>query len=140
MPSSCPNDDGTFHNFATPLHLQQAVRRAHEKGVLALISVGGWGWHTQFKAMAASPAKRAVFVRQLLTFISDYRLDGADIDWEYPDPGQSAQNFLALIKELRAGLPRNKLLTAAVAAAGKNADGIPAESFTLLDCEVLPNV
>jgi len=128
-----PNDDGTFHSFAARSHLRETVRRAHEKGVTVLISVGGWGWDAQFEAMAASPAKRAVFVRQLLAFIGDYHLDGADIDWEYPHPGQSAQNFLALIKELRAGLPLHKLLTAAVAALGKNADGIPEESIALLD-------
>jgi len=128
-----PNDDGTFRKFSAAAHLKETVRKASEAGVKVLISVGGWGWERQFEAMAEDSAKRAVFVRELLAFVKDHDLDGADIDWEYPRPGRSAQNFMALIKELRAGLPTHNLLTAAVAALGRNADGIPNESLTLLD-------
>jgi GH18 family chitinase len=64
--------------------------------------------------------------------VDEDQLDGADIDWEYPDAGKSSQNFLALIRELRAALP-NKLLTAAVVSYGDHGLGIPPESFDLLD-------
>ena len=128
-----PNDDGTFRKFSAASHLKETVRRAREAGVKVLISVGGWGWERQFEAMAEAPAKRAVFVRELLAFVKDHDLDGTDIDWEYPRPGGSAKNFLALMKELRVDLPTHKLLTAAVAALGKNADGIPDEALALLD-------
>ena len=64
---------------------------------------------------------------------TQYQFDGADIDWEYPDAGRSSQNFLALMQELRAALPKDKLLTAAVVALGEHGAGIPVEAFALMD-------
>jgi chitinase len=128
-----PNDDGTFKAFTGKSQLERVVSRAHEKDVKVLISVGGWGWDKEFASLAASSEKRAVFVRDLVQFVQDYHLDGADIDWEYPQTGIDSQNFLALITELRAALPKESLLTAAVAALGENADGISAEALALMD-------
>ncbi len=128
-----PNEDGTFRAFNNPSKLEQMVKRAHERGINALVSVGGWGWESQFEKMAARPERRAVFTQQLLKVIQTYQLDGADIDWEYPKPGQSAQNFLALMQELRAALPKQKLLSAAVVAFGEIGGGIPTDSFASMD-------
>jgi GH18 family chitinase len=127
-----PNADGTFVPVVNGWKLQKIVTEAHAAGVQVLISVGGWGWEKEFEALAADPASRAAFVQNLAAFVADYNLDGADIDWEYPQPGQSAQNFVALIEELRAALP-DKLLTTAVVAYGTNGDGVPAETFPLFD-------
>jgi len=69
----------------------------------------------------------------LKAFIDEYQLDGADIDWEYPDAGQSSQNFLALINELRTAMPDKLLTTAVVSHGDSNGLGIPAESFELFD-------
>ncbi len=82
--------------------------------------------------MAAKPESRSAFIQNLKAFVEEYQLDGADIDWEYPDAGESSQNFLALIKELRAALP-DKLLTTAVVSYGDNALGIHPESLELFD-------
>lgn len=128
-----PNSDGTFQNFPNIMKLQKTVEMAHEKGVKVLISVGGWGWDAQFEELAASFDRRTVFIRELLKFVQENNMDGADIDWEFPDPGQSSRNFLALITELRAALPKNKLLTAAVIATGEADGGIVAESFLSMD-------
>jgi GH18 family chitinase len=46
---------------------------------------------------------------------------------------ESRENFLALISELRASLPADKLLTIAAASKGRNGEGIPAASFQYLD-------
>ena len=127
-----PNEDGTFESLPNAWKLEQLVGRAHQNGVQVLISVGGWGWDDQFEAMAASPERRATFISQLVAFVQQYDLDGADIDWEFPDPGESAQNFLALMTELRQALPE-KLLTIAVVALGQTGTGVPQESFALLD-------
>jgi len=127
-----PNSDGTFENLPNAWKLEQLIAQAHEHGARVLISVGGWGWDDEFEAMAASPETRAVFVSALAAFVDEFGLDGADIDWEYPDAGQSAQNFLSLMGELRRALP-DRLLTIAVVAAGTTGEGIPPESFALLD-------
>ena len=128
-----PKEDGTFNPLLNDWKLKQIVENGHKHNVQVLISVGGWGWDQQFETMAANPESRSVFVHNLKAFVDEYQLDGADIDWEYPDVGQSSQNFLALIRELRAAMP-DKLLTTAVIAYGDDTGmGVPTESFELFD-------
>lgn len=129
-----PKPDGTLDFPANKWKLEQYVKVAHERGVQVLISVGGWGLDKEFEAFAASPDLRAKFVTSLMQYLDENNLDGVDMDWEYPTGGASSDNFLALMKELRVELDaRDKLLTAAVAAYGENAEGIPDETFALVD-------
>ena len=128
-----PHDDGSLQQVANPWKLQDYVERAHARGVAVLISVGGWGPDPQFEALAADPASRARFVDEVTAMVAEFGLDGADIDWEYPDPGASAENFVSLMTELRAALPIGKLLTAAVAAVGPGADGVKPAVFGSVD-------
>ncbi len=127
-----PNADGTFVTLPNAWKLDKIIDEAHVAGVAVLISVGGWGWDAEFEALAADPATRAVFIDNLKAFVEEHDLDGADIDWEYPDPGISAENFLLLIDELRTAMP-DKLLTTAVVNDGPTASGIDAHTFPLLD-------
>jgi chitinase len=128
-----PNADGTFARMANLWKLDEIAATGDAHGVDVLISVGGWGWDAQFESMAADPAARALFVSGLVEFVAAHNLDGADIDWEYPDPGTSSENFLALMQELREALPADKLLTAAVVALGDTGGGVPVEAFALMD-------
>ena len=127
-----PKGDGTFNTIGNAWKLQRIAKNAHAHGVKVLISVGGWGWEKQFAAVTATPELRSVFVRNLKSFVEGFQIDGADIDWEYPPAGQSAANFLLLIRELRVAMP-DRLLTAAVVSHGENAAGISPETFELLD-------
>jgi chitinase len=128
-----PNADGTFVPFNNAWKVKELVKRSHAHGVQVLISIGGWGWDSQFEEMAASPEKRTVFIREALKVVDEYGFDGLDIDWEYPDPGQSAQNYLALITELRAVLPGKLLTTAVISSGNETGLGVPAETFALFD-------
>jgi GH18 family chitinase len=129
-----PNDDGTFQPLTNGWKLKKIVEMGHTKGVETFISVGGWGWDEQFETMATDPNKRTVFVNNLVSMVNEYNLDGVDMDWEYPDPGPSSQNFLALMQELRAALPADKKLSTAVVAYGDdNGLGILPEIFDLVD-------
>lgn len=128
-----PRANGTLRPFGAPRHLQRTIELAHEAGARVLISVGGWGWDDEFEAMAASKETRARFIGLVDQFVVRYHLDGVDIDWEYPNAGDSAQNFLALIRELRQTLQKPLLLTTAVIARAGDADGILPEVFDLLD-------
>jgi len=127
-----PQADGTFNPILNKFNLHRIVTNGHTHNVKVLISVGGWGWDQQFETVAADPALRSAFVQNLKAFVDEYQLDGADIDWEYPDAGQSAQNFLALIQELHSAMP-DKELTTAVVAYGENGLGILPETFSLFD-------
>lgn len=127
-----PKANGTFNSIANGWQLKKIGAIAHQRDVKVLISVGGWGWDKEFETVAADPALRSAFVQNLKAFVDEYQLDGADIDWEYPDASQSAQNFLALIQELRSAMP-DKVLTTAVVSHGENGLGILPETFELFD-------
>ncbi|UCC52970.1 MAG: hypothetical protein JSV68_03200, partial [Anaerolineaceae bacterium] len=118
--------------LANEWKLEKIVDEAHQAEVQVLISVGGWGWDEAFESLAADPALRAIFVENLTAFVDEHDLDGADIDWEYPDSGQSAENFLSLTQELRQAMP-DKLLTTAVVSHGATGDGVASETFELFD-------
>jgi chitinase len=130
-----PNVDGTFEPMPNGWKLKEIVQRAHEQDVKVLISIGGWGWDAQFEEMAANPEYRATFVRESVAFMNEFELDGIDVDWEYPDAGQSAKNFSALMHELYAETaPNGKLLTSAVVALGDdNALGVQPDVFEIVD-------
>jgi GH18 family chitinase len=129
-----PNEDGTFAPMSNAWKLDAIVTSAHAQGTKVLISIGGWGWDPQFEALAADPAARARAIEFMVNFVEEKNLDGVDMDWEYPDAGESSQNFLKLMTELRAALPEGKLLTAAVVSGGDYyGAGIPVESFALMD-------
>jgi chitinase len=128
-----PKPDGTFEELEQPQKLKDLVTEAHNHGVKVLISIGGWGTDEQFETLAADPVSSAAFMQEALRFANDYNLDGIDIDWEYPDEGESSQNYLRLMQALRSALPEGKLLTSAVVSQGSLAEGIPAEVFPLVD-------
>jgi len=73
-----------------------------------LLSIGGWGAEG-FSDAAASAASRAKFADSAAQLLAAQRLDGVDIDWEYPalaDAGirsrpEDKQNFTALLQALR---------------------------------------
>ncbi len=129
-----PDADGTIVDIGQSQGLDMLAAVAHQHGVKVLISVGGWGYDARFERLAAGPATRSVFVGELLKFVNKYNLDGVDIDWEYPRPGASAQNYASLMHELGSLLhAEGKLLTAAVAALGSNADTILSPVFEDVD-------
>jgi chitinase len=75
-----------------------------------LVSVGGWLWSGRFSDAVLTPASRAKFIDSIADFVTRYKLDGLDIDWEYPAMEGAAgnvfrpedkQNFTLLVKELR---------------------------------------
>ena len=128
-----PQGDGSLLDIANPWKLEAYTEIAHANDVKVLISIGGWGGDAEFERLAASPTSRATFVSEVVALVDDFGLDGADVDWEYPDPGPSSEAYTALMTELRAALPAGTLLTAAVAAVSPGADGVAADVFEQVD-------
>jgi len=130
-----PNADGSLQTISNGWKLKELVNFAHENGVKVLVSVGGWGWDDEFESLAADATSRARFVDALDQFAEEYALDGIDIDWEYPGPGEaSAQSFVTLMTELKARFqPQGKLLTTAVVALGSHGEDILPEVFEIVD-------
>jgi GH18 family chitinase len=128
-----PMKNGELKPFGSSAQLRRVVARAAEADVKVLISVGGWGWDDEFEALASDNDRRARFVAGVVDFVLEYQLDGADIDWEYPDAGASSANFVSLMQELRNALPAGSLLTTAVVADAGNAAGIDPVVFEFVD-------
>lgn len=134
-----PLSDGSIKAIDNPSKLQTIVSKAHAQGTKVLIAVGGWSdggvpLDPTFEALAANATSRSRFVTACMNIVNQYGLDGVDIDWEYPDAGQSSSNFDQLMSALSAQLkPQGKLLTAAVIGNGTTGNGVSATVFSLVD-------
>jgi chitinase len=73
-----------------------------------MLSVGGWG-SGRFSEMAATAENRKKFARDCLRVVNEFKLDGIDIDWEYPTSNAAkissspddTQNYTLLMQEIR---------------------------------------
>lgn len=137
-----PTASGGLEPVANPAKLNSVVSQAHSQGVKVLIAIGGWdlgdggGNDSRFEVLASTAAGRNNFVNSVISFIQQYNLDGADIDWEFPDAvnGNPDPNFTALMSALSSALhSRGLLLTAAVNASAWAGAGISSEVFQHVD-------
>ncbi|WPV67923.1 glycosyl hydrolase family 18 protein [Chitinophaga sp. LS1] len=129
-----PTATGGLQSIDNPSKLQSLVSLAHANGVKVMISVGGWnnGDDSGFETLAGNSTYRSAFVTNIMNFVNQYNLDGADIDWEYPDAGTSANNYVSLMTALATSLhAQGKLLTAAVV--GTGGDGVLSSVFSQVD-------
>jgi chitinase len=131
-----PNSNGTLQGIPDTGKLSSLVSLGHSNNVKVSLAIGGWndGNDSAFEALAGNASTRTTFVNSVLNVVSQYNLDGVDIDWEYPDPGQSGDNFTALMQQLSTALHgRGKLLTAAVVSSGGTAAGVQNPVFGYVD-------
>lgn len=111
--------------------------REYNPSLGILLSLGGWG-AGGFSEAAATQEGRETFAQTAVNILKEFKLDGIDVDWEYPcyDVANIAaeptdkQNFTLLLKELRHALNkqgevdnRHYLLTIAVGADQYYIDG-----------------
>ncbi len=79
-----------------------------------LISVGGWSWSKNFSDAVLTEESREKFAASALAFMLKHKMDGIDLDWEYPGlPGdgnvhrpEDKENFTAILKLLREKLDK----------------------------------
>jgi hypothetical protein len=130
-----PRDDGSLEQIPEPQKLSDLISAAHIHGIKVSISVvdsrdEGNG---SLANLSSNPALINNFANNIANIVDQYNLDGVDIDWEYPHPGME-QNYVNMMKVLSETMhSRGKLLTAAVASEGDNADVIASEIFDYVD-------
>lgn len=124
---------------SNPGLLPEFVSMAHQNGVKALVSIGGWTGSRFWSSNVATASKRAAFVKTITDFAKKYNLDGVDFDWEYPNSQgigcnaislSDTANFLAFVQLLRAD-PAGKTLILSAATATvpfMDANGKPSTS------------
>ncbi len=116
-----------FKNDSSEIMLRMLVKEKRKHPHLkVMIACGGWGGSGGFSEMARSPEYRKKFVDSVVDFIKRNRLDGLDIDWEYPGMQgagnpyipEDKENFTALMCELREAMDligKDQILTFAAA-------------------------
>jgi len=83
------------------------IDQAHVWGVKVMPSIGGWSYSENFSEIAAYPERRARFASQCVFLLKNFKFDGIDIDWEFPNyaehKGQprDTANFTLLMKAIR---------------------------------------
>jgi len=94
---------------------------AHKVGVKVLLSLGGWGWDSQFASIASKPEAEERYLKAVMEIVDEYDYDGLDLDWEYPDTKNEIVGFERLARRFRGQLDalgqkknRPMLLTMAV--------------------------
>ena len=101
-----------------------------------MLSVGGWG-SGRFSEMASDDQRRLSFAQDCLKAVEEFGLDGIDIDWEYPTSDAAGissspddrENFNLLMRDLRAVLGEDRLLTLASSAYAEYIDFWACEKY-----------
>lgn len=97
------------------LHLSQLIALKEKNPSLKVIlSVGGWSWSGNFSDAALTEENRRLFVESALEILQEHKLDGLDIDWEYPGQigdnnvfrAEDKENYTLLLRDCREGLDR----------------------------------
>jgi len=102
----CANSRISFEHGEDLIYLERI--RAYNPDIRILFSVGGWG-SGGFSPMASTEQTRRLFAESCLDFALKHRLDGIDIDWEYPcldwadieASPHDKENFSLMLKEIR---------------------------------------
>jgi chitinase len=104
------NPDSTGR-FTEAKGIQAVVAKAHRNGVKVLMAIAGGNAPRYYRSLIA-PANRALFIANLIKFMTDHDFDGIDVDIE----GELITNdYEGFVIQLAAAVRPGKLLTAAVA-------------------------
>lgn len=117
------NDDASIEPPEDPAKLQQLIELAQEDGVKVLISFGGPNESdANFNTVAADSELTALFVDNVIAFIELYELDGADINWQFPEQGDEALLYKSLLKALSIQFNRKGKLLSITVVSGEDAN------------------
>lgn len=94
----------------------EAIEKMRSQHTIRIhIAVGGWGRCKGFAEATRTPESRAKMIENLLAICKQYKLDGIDYDWEFPENDQEYAQYSALLVETKAALrPLNLELSLAV--------------------------
>lgn len=79
---------------------------AGQHGVATMASYGGWTNSElgQFEDATATPERTEHIAQSMVDFMDRYGFDGVDVDWEYPEDAQAAEQFTQLLTDVRGKL------------------------------------
>ncbi|HTX18324.1 MAG TPA: glycosyl hydrolase family 18 protein [Bacteroidota bacterium] len=97
-----PNIDGTIASDEAVVDTA-IINATHRSGRKILLSFGGAGTTqtTNFGVVTADSILRKIFVANIVSHLSAYHYDGADLDWEGPSTVAERSNEVTFIRQLR---------------------------------------
>jgi len=100
-----------LHNEATDtINFRKLVAfKKHNPDLKILISVGGWTWSKNFSDAVLTDSSTYYFAKSAVDIVTQYNMDGVDIDWEYPGMmgdsnvyrPEDKEHYTLLFKDLR---------------------------------------
>jgi len=102
-----------LHNRTDDNNLKKLVElKAKNPALKILISIGGWTWSKHFSDAVLTDTSRKKFAESATDIVARYKLDGVDIDWEYPamigDSNvyrpEDKEHYTMMFKDLRSSL------------------------------------
>jgi len=129
-----PGTDGKIGSVDNGSVLTDLVNRGHANNVKVLLSIGGWlsssPNNTPFEAISTNTTAINNLANACASLITQYNLDGIDLDWEYPTT-KARWNALATALGTKIhGM--GKIFTAAVSESASN-NGDHYDDVTMLD-------
>lgn len=124
-------------SIASPTVFTAVIAKAKANGAKVLLAINGT--QANFAAMGQSAAGRTTLVKDLMTKVRQYDIDGIDLDYEYPRTTDGTDTMFALLaRQLSDSLhvDGKYYLSAAITAgkyAGSIRDGIKTEVFNYID-------
>lgn len=120
--------DGVKIDNEERLHRIVALRN-EQPDLKILLSIGGWG-SGRFSEMAATDSTLNSFTADCKRVVDEFKLDGIDIDWEYPGSDaadisaapEDVENFSKLMNGIREAIGPDKLVTLATGATAEYYD------------------
>jgi chitinase len=103
-----PDTSGNFKNMP---ELDEFIKIAHQSKVKVLLSCGG-GSRLKYYHKLLQNENRDQLVKNFVAFMAQYNFDGIDVDLEGDDIDENYEKFVVSLKQ---SLPKQKLLTAALA-------------------------
>ncbi len=98
-----------MHDVDTEMLRQLQALKQVNPDLKILLSVGGWTWSGNFSDAALTDESRRTFARSALDLVREQKLDGIDLDWEYPGQigagnvfrPEDKKNFTLLLRTVR---------------------------------------
>ncbi|MFZ6708394.1 glycoside hydrolase family 18 protein [Undibacterium sp. TC9W] len=110
----CALEEGINLQAAGKIFRELQGLKKYNPNLRLQFSIGGWAYTNddsptvaRYRQAAATVEGRKKLAQSCVAFMREYGFDGLDLDWEYPR-AEDAQNFVALLKEMRLQLKRAK--------------------------------
>ncbi|MFZ6736038.1 glycoside hydrolase family 18 protein [Undibacterium sp. Ji42W] len=110
----CALEEGTNLQAASKIFHELQGLKKYNPALRLQFSIGGWAYTNddsptawRYRMAATTGENRKKLAESCVAFMLEYGFDGLDLDWEYPR-AEDAQNFVALLKEMRLQLKRTK--------------------------------